>query len=264
MSEQRIPIVAGNWKMNTNMAEARALAAEVARRCIELRAVDIVLCPPFVSLGVVAETIAGSRLALGAQNMHWEDRGAFTGEVAPPMLRGLCRHVIVGHSERRALFGETDEVVQRKVQAAFRHGLEPIVCVGENLSQYEAGQTNAVVAGQVRAAVHGLTAEQAGRLVLAYEPVWAIGSGRAATGAGANAVCGLVIRGVLADAFGTAVAERVRVQYGGSVTAGNAAEILGQPDIDGALVGGAALKADSFVAIVRAAANYRVRHRATT
>lgn len=249
----RLPILAGNWKMNKAPGEAAELAKQLAGSLGGLSAAEVVLCPPFVSLPVVREAVAGSQLGLGAQNIHWEKSGAFTGEVSAPMLAGWCTHVIVGHSERRQYFGETDASVNKKVKAALAHGLIPIVCVGESLAEYEAGQTNAVVTRQVRGAYAGLSADEAAKSVIAYEPVWAIGTGRAATGAGANAVIGLAIRGAIADMFGGVVADGLRVQYGGSVTPANIAEFMSQPDIDGALVGGASLKAGDFVAIVEAA-----------
>jgi len=183
--------------------------------------------------------------------MFWEEKGAFTGEISPLMLQNLCQYVILGHSERRQYFGETDEGVNRKVKAALAHGLIPIICVGENLAQNEAGETEVFVSGQVRAAFAGLSADQARGCVIAYEPIWAIGTGKAATAAGANAVIGLTIRGTLAELFGEEVAQAIRIQYGGSVTPANIAEFMTQPDIDGALVGGASLKAADFVAIVQ-------------
>ncbi|MGQ9567382.1 MAG: triose-phosphate isomerase [Anaerolineae bacterium] len=250
----RTPIIAGNWKMHKTIAEAVAHARQMRPGLTEIRSVEKVLCPPFVALAAVREVIQATDIQLGAQNMHWEEQGAFTGEVSPLMLKGLCQYVILGHSERRAYFGETDEGVNRKVKAALAHGLTPIVCVGENLEQHEAGQTEARVAGQVRAALAGLTAEEARHVVLAYEPIWAIGTGHAATPAGANAVIGLTIRGTLADLYDEATAQAVRIQYGGSVNAANIGGFMAQPDIDGALVGGASLKADEFVAIVRIAA----------
>jgi triosephosphate isomerase len=213
---------------------------------------QVVLCPPFISLARVAELVAGTGIEVGAQNMYFEPKGAFTGEIAPTMLAGLVQYVILGHSERRQYFGETDETVNKKLHAALQNGLKPIVCIGENLQQNEAGETQAFVGGQVRAALAGLSAEQARGLVLAYEPIWAIGTGRAATGAGANAIIGLTIRGALADLYGEATAQAVRVQYGGSVTAKNIEEFMSQSEIDGALVGGASLKADEFLAICRA------------
>jgi len=250
----RKPVVAGNWKMNKTASEAVDLARELVAALQPFTAVERVLCPPFTALAAVAPLLAGTGIGLGAQNMHWEKSGAYTGEVSPLMLAGLCQYVIVGHSERRQYFAETDETVNKKVKAALAHGLTPIVCVGENLAENEAGQTAAVVTRQARAAYAGLTAGDALKTILAYEPVWAIGTGKAATPAGANAVIGLHIRGALADLYSSAVADALRVQYGGSVTAANAADLMAQPDIDGALVGGASLKPAEFAAIVKAAA----------
>ncbi|MBF8282591.1 MAG: tpiA [Anaerolineales bacterium] len=250
----RKPVVAANWKMNKTASEAVDLARELVAAIQPFTAVERVLCPPFTALAAVAPVLAGTGIGLGAQNMHWEKSGAYTGEVSPLMLAGLCQYVIVGHSERRQYFAETDETVNKKVKAALAHGLTPIVCVGENLAENEAGQTAAVVTRQTRAAYAGLTAGDALKTILAYEPVWAIGTGKAATPAGANAVIGLHIRGALADLYSSAVADALRVQYGGSVTAANAADLMAQPDIDGALVGGASLKPAEFAAIVKAAA----------
>ena len=249
----RVPIVAGNWKMNKSAVEAAALLEGMLPELRALTGVECVICPPFVALATLAPRLASSGIGLGAQTMHWEDSGAFTGEVSPLMLKGLCSHVILGHSERRAYFGETDETVNRRVQAALKHGLTPIVCVGETLAEYEAGQTAGVVVRQVKGALAGLTNEQAVGLVVAYEPVWAIGTGRAATPRGANEVIGGMIRPALAELFSADVARAIRVQYGGSVTSANAAELFAQPDIDGALVGGASLKPAEFVSIVAAA-----------
>jgi triosephosphate isomerase len=239
--------------MNKTASEAVDLARELITAIQPFVAVERVLCPPFTALAAVAPLLAGTGIGLGAQNMHWEKSGAYTGEVSPLMLAGLCQYVIVGHSERRQYFAETDETVNKKVKAALAHGLTPIVCVGEILAENEAGQTAAVVTRQTRAAYAGLTAGDALKTVLAYEPVWAIGTGKAATPAGANAVIGLHIRGALADLYSSAVADALRVQYGGSVTAANAADLMAQPDIDGALVGGASLKPAEFAAIVKAA-----------
>jgi triosephosphate isomerase len=248
----RTPIVAGNWKMNTTAVEALALLECMLPGLIAVPDVERVLCPPFVSLAVMAPRLAGTGIGLGAQTMHWDDAGAFTGEVSPLMLKPLCTHVIIGHSERRAYFGETDATVDKRVHAAFRHGLTPIVCVGETLSENEKGEAASVVSRQIREGLAGLDAAQAERLVIAYEPVWAIGTGRAATPDGANAVTG-VIRAALGDMFGSQAAAAIRIQYGGSVTAANAASFLSQPEIDGALVGGASLKPNEFVQIVAAA-----------
>lgn len=250
----RIPIIAGNWKMNTTLATASeltvALRDELAR-LVSGGSKEIVLCPPFVSIARVGELVRGTGIQVGAQNMYFEPKGAFTGEIAPSMLSGLAQYVILGHSERRQYFGETDEGVNKKISAALLNNIKPIVCVGENLKQYEAGETNLFVRSQVQGALAGLRAEQVRDLVLAYEPIWAIGTGKPATGAGANAVIGITIRGAVADLYGEDVAKSVRVQYGGSVTAKNVAEFAVQPEIDGALVGGASLKTDEFVAICK-------------
>lgn len=251
----RIPIIAGNWKMNTTLATAgeltTALRDELASMAASERE-EIVLCPPFISLARVGELVKGTAIQVGAQNMHFEPKGAYTGEIAPAMLAGLVQYVILGHSERRQYFGETDESVNKKIQAALAHDLKPIVCIGENLEQNERGETNAFVGNQIRGAVAGLSAEQVRGLVFAYEPIWAIGTGKAATGPGANAVIAQAIRAPLAELYGAEVAQAVRVQYGGSVMAKNIAEFIAQPEIDGALVGGASLKAEEFIPICRA------------
>jgi triosephosphate isomerase len=249
----RRPIVAANWKMNKTVDEAIDLARDMVAALVAHPNVDRVLCPPFVALTAVRPLLAGTGLGLGAQNLHWEKSGAYTGEISAGMLAGLCQYVIVGHSERRQYFGETDETVNKKVKAALAAGLTPIICVGENLAENERGATAEVVSGQTRGAFAGLSAEEAVKTVVAYEPVWAIGTGKAATAAGANAVIGLHIRGALADLYSSEAAETIRVQYGGSVNAANAAEYFTQPDIDGALVGGASLKTAEFEAIVKAA-----------
>ncbi len=246
----RTPIVAGNWKMNTDLAEGLALVDALAPLIQTIQAVERVVCPPFVSLISIRERLRGTGIRLGAQNLYFEAKGAFTGEVSAPMLQALVDYVIVGHSERRHILGETDETVARKVRAALGHGLTPIVCVGETLGQRDAGETEAVLRDQVRAALEGLGRDV--EVVIAYEPVWAIGTGRAATAADAN-TGSAVIRAELAEVLGDTAAARTRIQYGGSVTPENAAELLGQPEVDGALVGGASLKAGSFAAIVRAA-----------
>lgn len=249
----RRPVVAANWKMNTSLAEAKTLAAQtLAQTATQRASVDVVVCPPAVWLQAVRE-IAGDVLRVGAQNMYWEERGAFTGELSPQMVRELCSHVILGHSERRQHFGESDDDVHRKVLAALAHGLVPIVCVGESLAQRRAGETYDWVSLQVRGALHGLRGERLSRVVVGYEPIWAVGTGEAASGEDANAVAA-VIRQVVGEIGGTEAADAVRIQYGGSVNGANAAEFLGQPEIDGALVGGASLKAEDFAAIVRAAA----------
>jgi len=249
----RIPVIAGNWKMNKTPAEAAELARTFVGAFAATTRVEVILCPPFVCLPAVHAEIKNSRLGLGAQNLHWEKSGAFTGEVSAPMLGGWCSHVIIGHSERRQFFGETDQSVNKKVKAALAHNLTPIICVGELLAEYEANKTNKVVTRQMEGAYDGLSKDDALKTIIAYEPVWAIGTGKAATGAGANSVIGISIRGVISDLYGASVADSIRVQYGGSVTPANIKEFMTQPDIDGALVGGASLKANDFVAIVEAA-----------
>ena len=247
----RTPIIAGNWKMNTTVDEALDLVDEMIDDLEEMEEeVEVVLCPPFVSLAALADELVGSLVFLGAQNMHYLDKGAYTGEISPVMLADLCDYVILGHSERRQYFGETDELVNKKVVAALRHGLSPIVCVGETLAQHDAGQAEAVVTSQVKGCLASLSAADVAGLVIAYEPVWAIGTGRAATGADANAVVA-TIRQTIAGLYDAAIAQVVRVQYGGSVTAANIAEFIRQPEIDGALVGGASLKPEDFLGIVR-------------
>ncbi|MGW8251033.1 MAG: triose-phosphate isomerase [Anaerolineales bacterium] len=249
----RIPLVAGNWKMYKTVAEARHLVSELVPGLQAIEGVDKVLCPPFTDLLAVKALLEGTDIALGAQNMHWEASGAFTGEISPAMVAELCQYIIIGHSERRAYFGETDSSVNRKVHAALLHGILPIVCVGETLEENEAGSTTEVVTRQLRDGLARLDLEDGSTLVVAYEPVWAIGTGKAATPDGANGVIADVIRPVLADEFGEPFANQVRVLYGGSVKSDNAAEFFAQPDIDGALVGGASLKADEFTAIAQAA-----------
>jgi len=251
----RIPFVAGNWKMNKTVAEARDLVANMAPKLREIPGVEKVLCPPFTALVAVSAQLAGSDIGLGAQNLHWEAKGAFTGEVAPNMVKEFCGYVIIGHSERRTYFGETDATVNMRVLAAQAHDLTPIVCVGETLDQYESNRTAEVVARQIRDGLTGTDSALAARLVVAYEPVWAIGTGRASTRENAEAVVRDVIRPALAELFGSNAAQAIRVLYGGSVTAANAAEFFASPEIDGALVGGASLKVDEFIAITQAAAN---------
>lgn len=252
----RRPILAANWKMNLGRTdEALEFVRKIRFPLSEIDGADRVVCPPFTVLGAVAEALAASPIAVGVQNMHFDDKGAQTGEVSPAMLAGLCRFVILGHSERRAAGGafETDAAINKKLKAALAKDLTPIVCVGENLAQMEAGQTQAWVSGQVTSAFEGLTPDQAARCVIAYEPIWAIGTGRAATPADANRVIALSIREPLAERFGEAVAQSVRVQYGGSVTVDNITDFMAMPEIDGALVGGASLKPD-YVELVRRAA----------
>jgi triosephosphate isomerase len=249
----RTPIIAGNWKMHKTVAEATKLAQEVCNAVADIEGVDVVLCPPFTALEALKNVIENTRVGLGAQNMYWEEQGAFTGEVSPLMLQELCDYVILGHSERRQFFGETDEGVNRKIKAALTHNLTPIVCVGENLAQNEAGETAAFVGGQVKAAFEGLSAEDAVKLVVAYEPIWAIGTGKNADPTTANSIIGLSIRGALAEMYNEDVAQQIRVQYGGSVKPDNVEGFMAQPDIDGALVGGASLKVDNFLPLIKAA-----------
>lgn len=247
----RKPIVAGNWKMNKTVEEGLSLVEDIKRELAECREVDVVLCPPFTALKAVSDAISGTHLDLGAQNMHWEKSGAFTGEISAEMLRELfCHYVILGHSERRQYFHETDEVVNRKAQAALAANLHPIVCVGETLEEREAGRTNEVVETQVRQSLAGLGPRQLVETIIAYEPVWAIGTGRTATPEQAQEVHAL-IRNVLRGLSDDAVSQSVRIQYGGSVKASNARELFGQSDIDGGLIGGASLDAASFVDIVK-------------
>jgi len=249
-------ILAANWKMNLGRTdEALEFVRRIRYPLSEIEGVDRVLCPPFTVLAAVAEALAPSSIAVGAQNMHFEEKGAHTGEVSAGMLAGLCQFVILGHSERRAAGGalETDAAINRKTRAALARELTPIVCVGENLAQREAGETQVWVSGQIANAFEGLSAAQVAGCVIAYEPIWAIGTGKAATPADANRVIALSIRAPIADRFGEDVAQAVRVQYGGSVTVDNIAEFMVMPEIDGALVGGASLKPD-YVNLVRRAA----------
>ena len=247
----RIPLIAGNWKMNTTIAEAQALMMPLSGALSRIEGVEILLCPPFVSLSAIKEALQGTTIKLGAQNMYWEDKGAFTGEISPAMLSPLCQYVILGHSERRHIFQESDEVIACKVRAALRACLSPILCVGERREENEVGQTSEVISRQLKQALKGVG--DIDSLVVAYEPVWAIGTGLAATGEQAEATAGF-IRRLLAELFGDTRAESIRILYGGSVTAANAAEFLRQPNIDGALVGGASLKALEFISIADQAA----------
>jgi triosephosphate isomerase len=246
----RRPFIAGNWKMNLERASAVALAEGVATEASSVDGVDLAVCPPSPYLDAVAGALAGSQVALGAQNMYHEPAGAFTGEISAAMLCDLgCQYVILGHSERRHILGETDEGVNKKVHSALRAGLTPIVCLGELLAEREAGQTLEVIRRQFEASLAGLSAEQMGRIVIAYEPVWAIGTGKVATPQQAEEVH-LDLRKIIQDRYNQQVAQSVRIQYGGSVKPENAAELLSQPNIDGALVGGASLKVDQFMGIV--------------
>ncbi len=249
----RTSLVAGNWKMNKNIAETRELISAMAEKLNQITGVEKVICPPFVSLQTASELLKNTEIGLGAQNMYWEEKGAFTGEVAPNMIKELCNYVILGHSERRAYFGETNETVNKKLLTAQKFDLTPIVCVGETLTQYESNQTFEVVSEQTKLGLAGLSVDFAPRVIVAYEPVWAIGTGKASTGEAANVVIKDVIRKSIAELYGEATAQAIRVLYGGSVTGANAKEFFSQPDIDGALVGGASLKVDDFVAITSSA-----------
>ena len=251
MKKFRKKIVAGNWKMNKLLADSATLAQDVKVQLASCREVDVVLCPPFTALKVVGEVISDTLIKLGAQNMHWAPEGAYTGEISANMLRDIyCHYVILGHSERRSFFGETDEIVNRKAKAALAANLTPIVCVGETLEQREAGQMKDVVTSQVQKSLADL-GKDLERVIVAYEPVWAIGTGRTASPAQAQEVHAL-IRDVLAKVGGQDAAASIRIQYGGSVKPSNARELFGQPDIDGGLIGGAALDAHSFVEIIKA------------
>jgi len=247
----RIPIIAGNWKMHKTEQEAVNLASDLTQRLEDTSGVRVIICPPFTCLSPVAKAIKGSKVSLGGQNMHWEEKGAYTGEVSPTMLLTAgCRYVIIGHSERRALFSETDEGVNLKTKSSLKFGLSPIICVGESLEQREANETRQVVEHQVKGAFRDLNSEDAGKTVVAYEPVWAIGTGKTATPDQANEVH-LFIRELLSAEFGKGCAEKINILYGGSVKPENSGELLGMPEIDGALVGGASLDAQSFEMIVR-------------
>jgi triosephosphate isomerase (TIM) len=246
----RRPFIAGNWKMNLNRAAAVALAEAVAKRAEGVEGVDLAVCPPFCYLEAVGRAIAGSKVALGAQNMYHQADGAFTGEISAAMLCDLgCRYVILGHSERRHVLGESDAEINKKVLVALAAALTPIVCVGELLAEREAGRTSEVIRRQFDGSLAGLSPQQMGRIVIAYEPVWAIGTGKVATPQQAEGVH-LDLRKIIANRYNEEIAQSVPIQYGGSVKPENAAELLRQPDIDGALVGGASLKADQFIGIV--------------
>ncbi|HEY95042.1 MAG TPA: triose-phosphate isomerase [Dehalococcoidia bacterium] len=244
----RIPLIAGNWKMNTTVDEAVRLMKEMLPGLDAIDNIEKLVCPPFVSLHSMHEILKDSSVKLGAQNLHYMEKGAYTGEISPIMLAGICEYVIIGHSERRQYFGDTNEVVNKKIQAAFDAGLKPILCIGESLEENETGKTKEVVTGQLRQSLAGI--DYPGSFVIAYEPVWAIGTGKAATGMQANNTIGLVRR-TIADLWSAGSGDDVRILYGGSVTAANTIEFLSQPDIDGALVGGASLKPDEFVSIAR-------------
>ena len=249
----RRPFVAGNWKMNTDRVSGVSLAKEIATEIGANSAVEVAVAPPFVYLPAISEAIAGSGVELAAQNAHFESQGAFTGEVAPGMLADVgCDYVILGHSERRQIFGETDELINKKLAAAIQQGLKVILCLGETLEERDGNLTESVLERQLSGGLAGRSAEELKDLVIAYEPVWAIGTGRNATPEQAQSAHAF-IRGWLSNQIGAGIGESTRIQYGGSVKPENAAELLSQADVDGALVGGASLKAESFLAIIRAA-----------
>ncbi len=250
----RKPIIAGNWKMYKTVAESVSFVQELAPRLAPFTGVERVVCPTFVALASVADALKGTEIRVGAQSVHWEAQGAFTSQIAPTMLQGIAEYIIIGHSECRAYLNETDETVNKKVKASLAYGLKPIVAVGESLAENEAGQTENIVGGQVRAALNGVDAANMANIVLAYEPIWAIGTGKSASGEIANNIIGSTIRATLVDLYGSAIADTVRIQYGGSVKPDNMQEYMSQPDIDGALVGGAALKVDDFTKLIEAAA----------
>ena len=245
----RLPLIAGNWKMNTTVDEARALASALASNLDAAPGVEVLLCPPFISLTTVAEAIKGTTLKLGAQNLHPEAKGAFTGETSPTMLSGFCDYVIIGHSERRALFGEDDAFVNRKVHVALDHGLTPIMCVGESLEQRESGTTDDVLTRQVNQGLDEVPADA--NFVVAYEPIWAIGTGKAASASDAEQAIAL-IRRTISGKLGDKAAQQTRILYGGSVKSSNITDFISSPEIDGALVGGASLDANDFTGIVTA------------
>jgi triosephosphate isomerase len=243
--------IAGNWKLNHNAAKTTQVVAGLKAELGEITAADVIICPPFTSLAAAAAAAAGSSIAVGAQNVHWAANGAYTGEISADMLKEIrVTYVIIGHCERRQYFGETDETVQQRLRAALDAGLLPIACVGETLTEREAGDTESVVGRQIEGGLAGLSDEEMAGTIIAYEPVWAIGTGLTATPEQAQAVHAF-IRGRIAAAHSAAIADRVRIQYGGSVKADNAAELMGQADIDGALVGGASLTVNDFAALVR-------------
>jgi len=250
----RVPCVAGNWKMNKTVAESISLVKKLLPGIKGIDGVESIICPPFTALANVADQIQGTSLHLGAQNLYWEEQGAFTGEISPMMLVEFVEYVIIGHSERRAYFNDTDDKVNKKILAALTADLNPILCLGETLEENEGGQTGEVVKRQITAGVKNVSEEQMASLKIAYEPIWAIGSGKAATPEGANQVIKDFIREPLAEIWSSKLAEKIQVLYGGSVKPVNAKEFFAQPDIDGALVGGASLNAESFIQITEAAA----------
>lgn len=250
----RTPIIAGNWKMHKTLAESVEFVTALAPKIASYTGVERVVGPTYIALAAVADVLKDTQIQVSAQDVHWADSGAYTSQVSPIMLKGLVEYVIIGHSERRAYLGETDEGVNKKAKALLAHGLKPIIAVGESLEQNEAGETASFVGGQVRGALDGITAEQMANIVIAYEPIWAIGTGKSATSEQANEIIRGTVRATVRDLYGDAVANAVRIQYGGSVKPNNMLDYMSQPDIDGALVGGAALKVDDFTDLIRLAA----------
>jgi triosephosphate isomerase len=247
----RKPFIAGNWKMNKTIPEGIELSAGLKETLADVDSVDLAVCPTATVLSAVSEVLVDSNIGVGAQTMYWEESGAYTGEISPPMVKELANYVIIGHSERRKYFGETDETVNKKIKAALDHGLSPIVCVGESQEQNEAGETVDFVGAQIRGAFQDISAEDARTITMAYEPIWAIGTGLTATPEDADRIIREAIRDVLSDLYDEETAETIRVQYGGSVKPHNIAEFIVMEEIDGALVGGASLQVDSFTAIVK-------------
>lgn len=253
----RTPIIAGNWKMHKTVDEAVTFVREIRDALDETTGVEAVVCPPAIAIPAVYDLLKNTRVGIGAQNMFYEDSGAYTGELAPGMIAPYCQYAILGHSERRAYFGETDEGVNKKVKAALAHQLVPIICVGESLEQNEAGQTHSFVSGQVKAALQGVTSDQVAGCIIAYEPIWAIGTGKAAGVEQAGQIIGESVRGTVANVFGEEAAQAVRVQYGGSTKPQNIEAFMGHPEIDGALVGGASLKPSFAEMVAKTEALYR-------
>jgi triosephosphate isomerase len=250
----RTPIIAGNWKMHKTLPESLEFVTALAPKIAPYTGVERVVGPTYIALAAVADALKDSDIKVSAQNVHWEENGAYTSQVSPTMLKGLVEYVIIGHSECRAYLAETDAGINKKAKALLAHGLKPIIAVGESLDQNEAGETASFVGGQVRAALEGITPEQMANIVIAYEPIWAIGTGKSATSQQANDIIAGTVRATVRDLYGDAVADAVRIQYGGSVKPSNMLEYMSQPDIDGALVGGASLKLDDFTELVRLAA----------
>ncbi len=250
----RLPLIAGNWKMNTTLDEATKLVTQLKQAIDRVEGVEKLVCPPFVSISAVKDILAGSSIKVGAQNAYFEEKGAYTGEISPMMLRGLCEYVIIGHSERRQYFKESGDLINKKLKALMKTGLKPILCVGERLEENEAGQTAKVVVTQLKEALVDIKASE--DMVIAYEPVWAIGTGRAATGRQSNETIGL-IRKTVGTVISAEAAANMRILYGGSVTADNITEFISEPEIDGGLVGGASLKTDQVSAIVQKAAQVK-------